>query len=90
MRQFYAESGPLNSILMADLDCSHVTIARLRRRVLHLEAALENYDTTDAENHAVEQVVKALTRIIDEGRQVGRFGGESLQALAERLLRLLP
>ena len=52
-----------------------------------LEGALENYDTTDAENHAVEEVVKKLSRIIDEGRQVGRFGGASLQALTERILR---
>ena len=67
--------------------CIVYTVKRLRAQVRHLECALENYDTTDAQNHAVEEVVKKLNRIIDEWRQVGRFGGESLQRLAERILR---
>ncbi len=67
--------------------CMVYTIKRLKAQVQHLEATLENYDTTDAQNHAVEEVVKKLNRIIDEGKQVGRFGGESLQRLAERILR---
>lgn len=71
---------------MAD-DYQDHTIKQLRLRVTALEAQLENYDTTDAENHAVGEVVKALNRILDEGRQVGRFGGAELQALTERLLR---
>jgi len=72
----------------AFLDCKNHTIKQLRAEVQHLQGELENYDTTDAQNHAVGAVVKALTRILDEGRQVGRFGGAELQALAERLLQI--
>ncbi len=70
-------------------DCRLHTIKYLKQRVTRLEGELENYDTTDAQNHAVEQVVKALTRILDERQQVGQFGGPTLQALAERLLMLM-
>jgi uncharacterized coiled-coil protein SlyX len=73
---------------MAYEECAEVTIRRLKAQVRHLEGELENYDTTDAQNHAVCEVVKKLNRILDERQQVGTFGSPQLQLFAERILEL--
>ena len=83
-------NGPLCGVAvdMGPSECRIHTIKRLKARVLQLEGELEHFDTTDAQNHAVEQVVNSLNRILDERCQVGKFGGESPQLLAERLLKI--
>lgn len=68
--------------------CTVYTIKRLKVQVQHLESALENHDTTGAQNHAVDQVVKSLNRILDARLQVSEFENRALQMLTERILEL--
>lgn len=43
----------------------------------------------DAVNHGTDQAVRALVNVLDDERpRTGRFGGESLEALAQRLEKM--
>lgn len=82
--------GPLcgMAVDLGPSQCRIYSIRRLKAHEKQLMDELENFDTTEAQNHAVRVTVDALTRILDERRQVGRFGSEQLQGLADRILKL--
>ncbi len=70
------------------IECQALAIKRLKARVAQLEGELENFDTVDAQNHAVHEAVDKLNRILDEREQHGRFGSDKLQRFAQRILNL--
>ncbi len=51
-------------------------------------ADMETMGDYELFNRQLDSVIDRLNRILDEGKQHGTFGGEKLQAFAERILRL--